>query len=257
MKKWLKSAWVNADKLSLNIDKTNFIMFMPKCFSYCADYIVLNQTRIQEVKETKFLGVIDNKLKWSAHISYISKKMSKGIGIILKPRKVFSNETLLSLYHTFVYPYLSYCIHVWGKAYKTHLNDLVVLQNKAMRIINGVPPRTNVDKFYIENNILTVKYIYNYNIGLFMYEYVSKMTPDVFDKFFSSIFDIHQHDTRNATMKLLYITFRGTTRGQKTFKYCGPRIWNFIIKNINPNCPITSFKIHSRQLFLAAGDDAM
>ena len=110
-------AKIYANKLSLNIDKSNFMMFMPKGFSYCADYIVINQTRIQEVKETKFLAVIiDNKLKWSAHISYINKKISKGIGIILKSRKVFSNETLLSLYHTFVYPYLSYCIHMCGKA---------------------------------------------------------------------------------------------------------------------------------------------
>ena len=194
-------------------------MFMPKGFSYCADYIDINQTRIQEVKETKFLGVIiDNKLKWSAHISYISKKISKGIGTILKSRKVFCNETLLSLYHTFVYPYLSYCIHVWGKAYKTHLNDLVVLQNKALRIINRVPPRTNMDNFYIENNILTVKHIYNYNIGLFMYKYVNKMTPDVFHNFFSSISDIHQYETRNATMKLLYITFSWHNKRTKKFK---------------------------------------
>ena len=96
------------------------------------------------------------------------------MGIILKSRKVFSNETLLSLYHTFVYPYLSYYIHVWGKAYNLHLNDLIVLQNKAMRIINGVPPRTNMDKFYIEKNILTVKHIFNYNIGLFMFKYVKQ-----------------------------------------------------------------------------------
>ena len=84
-------AWVNANKLSLNIDKTYFMfMFMPKYFSHCADHIVINQTRIQEVKETKFLGVIiDNKLKWSAHIKYISKKNAKGFGIILKSRKVF------------------------------------------------------------------------------------------------------------------------------------------------------------------------
>ena len=47
-----------------------------------------------------------------------------------------------------------------------------------------------------------------------MYKYVNKMTPDVFDNFFSCISDIHQYDTRNAAMKLLYITFRGTTRGQ-------------------------------------------
>ena len=111
-------AWVNANKLSLNIDKTNFMLFMPKCFSHCTDHIVINQTRIQEVKETKFLGVItDIKLKWSAHVTYISKKISKGIGIILKSRKVFNTETLPSLYHTFVYPYLSYCIHMRGEAY--------------------------------------------------------------------------------------------------------------------------------------------
>ena len=178
-------AWVNAIKLSLNIDKTNFMLFMPKSFSHYTDHIVINQTRIQVVKETKFLGVIiDNKLKWSAHITYISKKIFKGIGIILKARKVFNMETLLSMYHTFVYPYLSYCIHVWGKAYNTHLNDLIVLQNKAMRKISGVPPRKNIDQFYIENNILIVKHIYSYNIGLFMYEYVNNMTPDVFDNFF-------------------------------------------------------------------------
>ena len=87
---------------------------------------------------------------------YISKKIAKCISIILKSRKVFDNETLPSLYHCFVYPYLHYCIHVWGKAYDTHLNDLV-LQNKAMRIISGVPPRTNMDNFYIDMNILTVK----------------------------------------------------------------------------------------------------
>ena len=136
-------AWVNANKLSLNIDKTNFMLFMPKYSSHCANHIVINQIRIQEVKETKFLGVIiDNKLKFSAHIKYISKKIAKGNGIILKSRKVFSNETLLSLYHTFAYPYLSYCIHVWGNAYNIHLNDLIALQNKVMRIINGVPPKT-------------------------------------------------------------------------------------------------------------------
>ena len=90
--------WVNAYKLSLNIDKTNFMLFTPKNFSHYIDYIVINQIKIQEVKETKFLGVIiDNKLKWSAHIMYISKKIAKGIGILLKSRKDFDNDTLLSL----------------------------------------------------------------------------------------------------------------------------------------------------------------
>ena len=146
---------------------------------------------------------------------------------------------------------------VWGKAYNIHLNDLIVLQNKAMRMINGVPPRANMDWFYIEKNILTVQHIFNYNIGSLMFKYVNNMTPDVFDNFFRNVSDNHQHNTRNATQNLLYVTFRGTTRGQQTFKYCRPHIWNFIIKNINLICLIGSFKEHSRQLFLAIGDDIM
>ena len=56
-----------------------------------------------------------------------------------------------------------------------------------------------MDNFYIETNILTVKHIFNYHIGLFMFTYVNNMTPDVFDNFFRNVSDMHQHNTRNAT----------------------------------------------------------
>ena len=112
------------------------------------------------------------------------KKIAKGIGILLKARNCFKNETLLSLYHTFVCPYLSHCIHVWGRAYDTHLNDLIVLQNKIIRIINGVPPRTNVKRLYVTMGILSLKCIYNYAIGIFVYKYVNNMLPDLFVNFF-------------------------------------------------------------------------
>ena len=71
-------AWVNANKLSLNIDKTNFMFFTPRNSSRCIDDFVINGIRIAEVTETKFLGVIiDNKLKWSTHILYIQKRLQK------------------------------------------------------------------------------------------------------------------------------------------------------------------------------------
>ena len=88
--------WVNANKLSLNIDKTNFMLFAPRNSFRCIDDIVINGIRITEVTETKFLVVIiDNKLKWSTHVLYIRIKIAKGIGILLKARKCFNNETLL------------------------------------------------------------------------------------------------------------------------------------------------------------------
>ena len=151
-------SWVKANKLSLNIDKTNFMLFTTERFSGTMGNILINGHPISEVKETKFLEVIiDNNLQWSAHIQYISRKISKGIGVIVKARKVFEQNTLLSLYNSLILSYLNYCIHVWGKAYDTHLNHLIKMQNKAARLIAGVTPRTNTVTLYSELNIMPLK----------------------------------------------------------------------------------------------------
>ena len=178
-------AWVKANKLSLNIDKTKFMLFTPKCVTRSINGTFIDGNKIMEVTETKFLGVIiDCKLNCSPHITYISKKVAKGVGIILKARKLFDQETLLTLYYTFVYRYLNYCIHVWGKAYNVHIHDLIILQNKAVRLVHGVSPRTNANKLYFDHNILSLKRLYSYNIGIFMYKFSKNMLPELFEIFF-------------------------------------------------------------------------
>ena len=138
--------------------QTNFMLFTKKGFSRVMDELQIEGKRIVEV-------LIDNKLSWKPHIRYICTKVAKGIGVILKARKVFDHETLSTLYYTFVYPYLNYCAHVWGRAYDTHLNDLRVLQNKVVRIINGVPPRTNTDYLYSQQSILSVNRLFIIILG--------------------------------------------------------------------------------------------
>ena len=55
--------------------------------------ILLDNTIIKQVVITKFIGIIiDDKLKWIHHICYIKNKISKGMGIILKARKVLKGK---------------------------------------------------------------------------------------------------------------------------------------------------------------------
>ena len=83
-----------------------------------------------------FLGVIiDNKLKWLDHITFIKNKISKSIGIINKIRIFFNKKTLKNFYYRFVYPYLIYCIEIWGNTHDSYLSPLIKLQKKAVRII--------------------------------------------------------------------------------------------------------------------------
>ena len=88
---------------------------------------------INEVYKTKLLGVIiDNKLNWKDHISYMCGKIARGIGMIIKAMN-YSNKDdgLTALYYSFIYPYLMYCNHIWGSTYKTNLRRLAILQKQS------------------------------------------------------------------------------------------------------------------------------
>ena len=231
--------WVNVNMLSLNIEKTNFMLFTPKKFHAWRKLLSSNNHPIKEVCHIKFLGVI---------IDYISKKIAKGIGVIIKARKIFDKTTLLSIYNSLILPYIGYCIHIWGNAYQTHLQKLYVLQNKIVRIIAGVPRRTSSDHSYCELNILKLKKLYLYAVCLCMYKYENDMLLELFKDIFIKVTDVHEHDTRNATTDLLYIPIYGTVRGQKSFKYVGVRTWSYILQNVNTRCPIGTFKSSLRKL---------
>ena len=109
--------------MALNISKTNFMLFKGKKGIVSPPRVVMNDTQISQIRKTKFLGIIlDDKLSWVHHIDYISKKISKSIGIIYRLRQYLDKISLVSMYYAFIYPYLHYCNEVWGNAYSTNLN---------------------------------------------------------------------------------------------------------------------------------------
>ena len=79
--------------------------------------IYINHDALKRVYSKNFLGIIiDSKLTWKEHINHIRNKISKALGILYKSRKIFKVSTLLTIYYSFVYPYLIYCIEIWGSA---------------------------------------------------------------------------------------------------------------------------------------------
>ena len=98
--------------------------------------IALGKSRIKQVPFTIFLGVIiDDKLYFDNHISYIKNKISKGLGILIKTRKYLNRRILVNRDYTLVYPYLIYCVEIWGHACNIYLDSLVKLQKKIKRIM--------------------------------------------------------------------------------------------------------------------------
>ena len=94
----------------------------------CND-LVIDNASITRVYSAKYLGIIiDVKFHWIEHITYNKNKISKAIGIMYKARQYLTKASLVNLYYSYVYPYLTYCIEVWGCTYQTHLQCLFLLK---------------------------------------------------------------------------------------------------------------------------------
>ena len=46
----------------------------------------------------------------------------------IQDSKFLDNHTLKSMYFTFIYPYLIYCVEVWGNTHDCHLDPLIKIQ---------------------------------------------------------------------------------------------------------------------------------
>ena len=68
--------------------------------------IEIDGKTINEHKSVKYLGIlIDCHLNWKEHIQQLSKKISRGIGVLCKIRHYVNVKILVQLYHAIILPF--------------------------------------------------------------------------------------------------------------------------------------------------------
>ena len=165
--------WIIANRLSLNLVKTNYMLFSNTLASL-PDNIIFNDVQITEVLSTTFLGLhIDSKLNWKDHISYLCKLLSRNTGVINSLKSIFPKNVLCMLYSTLILPYINYGILAWGNAANVHLDGLLKVQKRAIRIICGVTTRSHTNILFYENKFL-IHDIFDFNLGCIMYQFSIK-----------------------------------------------------------------------------------
>jgi hypothetical protein len=220
--------WLIANKLSLNVNKTHYIIFKPpRKKSFYTPRLHINNSNIQKVNQTKFLGVIlDENLSWKQHIQYVKTKVSKNIGILSKARRYLNLNCLKSLYYSFIYPYFVYCIRIWGGTNPTTIEPLVKLQKWALRTINFKTRRTSTDKIFTSLRILSIEQIYQLQVLSFVYKFKCLLLPKIFNAFYVKTSDVHNYETRQQLN--YYPPFCRTEISKSFIKYTGVIFWNLL-----------------------------
>ena len=108
--------WCDANNLSINFSKTNFMIIKsPRKRDLAINIKIKNLDSTSYLLErkdrVKYLGVLlDDTVFFKHHISYVASRISRSNGIIAKLRHFLTLPQMRQIYYSIIYPYISYAI---------------------------------------------------------------------------------------------------------------------------------------------------
>ena len=148
-------------------------------------------------------------------------------------RKLVSLKILKSIYFTIFDSYLSYCCLAWAQNRST-IQRILILQKKAVRIINFQPRNSHTSPLFKQNFIIKFQdKICLENVLFVSKSLINNLTPSVFSTWFSFSSDQHNYETSSSTQGNLTKLFYKTNRyGKYSITVSPVESWNKIQKQL-------------------------
>lgn len=242
--------WLCLNKLSLNVQKTNYIIFhTPQRKLPTQPQVSIDGTYISHVKVTKFLGVlVDENMSWRQHCNIIANKCLKVTAILSRLKHLLPFHILCTIYNSLFLPHISYSITAWGNSVSKEAKRIITLQKKTIRHIFKKKYNSHSDPFFKKMNTLKVTDLFQLNCCKMHFKSHLGVLKPYFSNAWTTNSLLHNYDTRNATDAHQHNTTMKIQTQSLNYKVTSS--WNSlpsILKNKNYSC-IHSFtkqlKIH-------------
>ena len=110
------------------------------------------------------------------HIKEITSKINKYSSIFYQIRNNLDRKHLLLLYNSIVYPQLTYCNIIWGKTYKSHLNQLAISQKRILRTMMYRSRYHHTNQDFYKLKVLKLDEINTYFGAIFVFKSINNLT---------------------------------------------------------------------------------
>lgn len=254
--------WLLANRLTLNIDKTHFIIFhkLTKSLKLLNVTLLLNNNIIKRVPSTKILGLtIQEDLKWSQHLKILALKLAKITGLLYKLSFILNTSTLRYIYLALFQSTLTYAISIWGKPnlnyyemlgistqhntyadfYNTKCdNEIAKIQKRAIRTITKNKIKTHALPLFFNQKLLKVNELFEKSLLSIIYKIINNIYKDHINLEPDTNNNVTQ--TRSSRIKNnLKSKFYRNYTFQQSLEYIGPKLWNTLPTELKL---ITNFK---------------
>ena len=237
------SCWLKANKLSLNVAKTELMIIgsRQRLSAQCDDIeIRIDDQIIERVDHTKSLGLfIDAHLSWCKHVEEICKKVSSAIGALKRVRPFISKETAIQIYNALIIPHFDYCSPVRNCLSGYLSEKLQKLQNRAARVITKSPFDTSSNHLLSTLDWERLFLRRKKQKALMMFKTMNGLAPDYLQSLFSQRHSVY--NLRDSEGKLT-LPKPNTNYLKRSFSYSGAMLWNNLPKCLKNAVSVNNFK---------------
>ena len=213
--------WMNTFFLKLNPDKTEIILFIPKCLNNKPTIngsIFNDGTCVRFSNVVTTLGVkLDRFLSLDPQINSNVAYCYKLLKDVSSIRGLITKSQTEMLVHSIISSRLDYCNSLYYGLNKSVIDKLKKVQNAAARVILKLRKRDSVRNEIVNLHWLRIHERIIFKIVVFVHKCLHDMAPVEL----SSLIAVNS--VENCTLKCKFLD---SVYGRRSFSYAAPRLWN-------------------------------
>ena len=227
--------WMTDNKLSLHVGKTESILFCSKGkLKYTGDFkVTYNNQVIQRKESVKYLGMnLTSDLSWTGLVDSIVKKANARLKFLYRYQTCMNMKSRRILCFALIQCLFDYANAAWYSSLgKMDQKKLRIIQNKIVRFINCLGPRTHVGNNELEKaGVLHIdqrsKQLVLHHVHKIYYSDVDHYITNNFTR----VSNVHGHDTRNSKFNFVVPKRKGQIGN--SFYFNGIQFWNSLPKYV-------------------------
>ena len=229
--------WMSKHFLQLNSGKTEIVVFgSPSVLSKLSiqGVFLKSNTCIRLSPVVKNLGFrLDNTLTMKSQVSHVKTVCFHKLRQIAKMRCYLTTKQLTILIQAVIMTSVDYCNALYFGCYKTVINQLQLIQNRACRIIFGLKKRDSVTEKLKSLHWLKVEYRIQFKVLLLVFKCVHNIAPP----YISELIPLNNfNSTRRSSFHIPRISC------DRAFSSAAPRLWHQLPSEVKECRSIESFK---------------
>ena len=225
--------WFQANKLSLNVSKTKFVIFRTnKMQNVDQDFLIkIGDQEVERIgndcniKSFKFVGVyLDEYITWDKHVNHVINKVSSANFALNQLKKILPLNIRKTIYNSLVKPHIEYSIITWGNANCEGMKRLKTKQKQAIRNVANASYNAHVDPLLNNLEILN----FDDTLKLCTAEFIKLLFLDKLPSSFKQIFKPMSSD-RVVKLSIQAPKLKAL---EKFPNVMFPRVWNNLNSSI-------------------------